>query len=82
MLRLRDRPVRIYLGGALVLLLGLSAYPVGRRIWASREYDAACQELERYDYWQASAHLENYLLRPSDERGRLVPGSADGPTAG
>ncbi len=61
MLRLRDRRVRISLVVVLVLLLGLSAYPIGRRVWASREYDAAGKALERYDYWQASAHLENYL---------------------
>jgi tetratricopeptide (TPR) repeat protein len=75
MASVRSRGVQIVLGVVLVPLLGVAGYQVAVRVWAHNQYRAATQALERYDYWQASKHLESYLsARPNDPEGLLLAG--------
>src|SRR6516164_606474 len=70
-----SRPrLRIVLVAAVVLLLGgAAAYLAGSRLWASRQYDAAMQALDRYDYEEAAVHLEKYLsIHPTDPDALLL----------
>jgi tetratricopeptide (TPR) repeat protein len=73
MLRLRDRWARIVLAVGLLLLVGAGAYYLGVVVWASRHYHAALEALERYDFAEASTHLEHYLsVHPNDPDVRLL----------
>jgi tetratricopeptide (TPR) repeat protein len=73
MLSVRSRGVQVVLGLALALLLGVAGYQITFRLWANRQYRAATEALERYDFWQASKHLETYVsARPNDPEGWLL----------
>jgi tetratricopeptide (TPR) repeat protein len=71
--RPRPRYVRV---GAVVLVLalaGFAAYEVALRVRAARQYRAASEALERYDYWEAQSLLDRYLAtRPDDPEGVLL----------
>jgi tetratricopeptide (TPR) repeat protein len=68
MLPVRDQRVRVLLAVALLLIIGVAGYQVGVSVWTGRKYNAACQALERYDYFQAGEHLESYLsFHPTDQ---------------
>src|SRR5262249_13251916 len=68
------RPPRVRVLLAVTLLLGgVTATLLGVHFWANHHYDAATQALERYDYEQASAHLEKYLsVNPTEPQGLLL----------
>ena len=67
MLRLRDQRLPGYgLAVVLLIVIGVAVYRVGVDIWTSRQYHAASEALERYDYSKAAAHLESYLATSSN----------------
>ena len=73
MLRVRDQRVRFVLVVVLLVVIGYAAYRVGVIVWTHRQYDAATQALERYDYPQAAQHLERLLaVQPTDAPGLLL----------
>jgi predicted Zn-dependent protease len=73
MVRVRDQRVRIVLVVGLLVVIGYFAYRAGVSIWTTRQYDAASQALERYDYPQAAQHLDRLLaVEPTDPPGLIL----------
>ncbi len=76
-MRACGRRMRIFLVLLVLLILGLTAYPVGLRCWGSYHQRAAEQALERRDFQQASKHLQECLnVWPDDPTVRLLAARA------
>jgi len=73
MLPARNQRVRTVLIGILLVVVGYAVYRAAVFLWTNRQYDAASQALERYDYPLATQHLERLLaVQPSDAPGLIL----------
>src|SRR4051812_21762893 len=71
--RVRDRKTRLLLIFFLLLVLGLTAYPISRYLGASRHQQVAQEALEKRDFRQATLHFEKCLeVWPGDLSVRLA----------
>jgi hypothetical protein len=73
MLRLQNPRMRIVLIIVLLAIIGVAAYQIGMNVWASRQYQAANDALQRYDHVAAGQILQRYLARyPKDSSALLL----------